>query len=81
MADEPVCACGRQAVDVLRVASEDGLLLVPVCEECSDSAAGAAEEQLELFGHIARRPLAVMPSRDDDRQPMLPLDARRCPVR
>jgi hypothetical protein len=73
---EPVCACGRPAVDVLRIAGEDGLLLVPVCEECGDSATGAAEEQLDLFGRIERRPLAAMPSRDDDRQRPLPLDER-----
>lgn len=70
---ELVCACGRLAADVLRVASEDGLLLVPLCEECNDAGIGTTEEQLELYGHFARRPLAVLPARDD-RQPPLPLD-------
>ena len=71
---ERVCACGREAVDVLRVASEDGMLLVPVCEECSDSATCPAEEQLDLFGRFERRALAAMPSREAVRQPPLPLD-------
>ena len=69
---ESICACGREAVDVLRVASEDGLLLIPVCAECiEDPAVG---EQRELFGPDSRRPLTTMPSReDDDAQEQLPL--------
>jgi hypothetical protein len=69
------CACGHDAIDEVRVATEDGLLLIPVCAECiSEVSDAAAAEQRELFGPSApRRPLATMPERDDDRQPPLPL--------
>jgi hypothetical protein len=72
MAVRHLCACGRDAIDVVRVASEDGLLLIPVCAECiEDPTAG---EQREFFGLSDRRPLAAMPARDDPQQPPLPLD-------
>ena len=67
----PVCSCGREAVEVLRVASEDGLLLIPVCAECVDD---PLAEQRGLFEHAQRRPLTAMPGRDNDRQLSLPLD-------
>jgi hypothetical protein len=69
---ERVCACGRDAVDVLHLASEDGLLLIPVCAECADDP--VAGEQGDLFGPSRRRPLTAMPPRDDDAQASLPLD-------
>lgn len=72
MAAQPLCACGRDAVDVMRVASDDGLLLLPVCAECAEDPAGG--EQRELFGRAERRPLTTMPARDDDPQQPLPLD-------
>jgi hypothetical protein len=66
--DYRVCACGRDAIDVVSVASDDGLLLIPVCAECiEDPAAG---EQQELFRLSDRRPLAAMPPRDDPQQPL-----------
>jgi hypothetical protein len=68
-----LCACGREAVDVISVASDDGLLLVRVCAECAEDPAGG--EQRELFGGFERRPLTAMPARDDLQQ-RLPLDAR-----
>ena len=67
-----LCACGRDAVDVIRVASDDGLLLVLVCAECAEDPASG--EQRELFGDAQRRPLTVMPARDDDAQRGLPLE-------
>jgi hypothetical protein len=69
---ERVCACGRDAVDVLHLASEDGLLLIPVCAECADDP--VAGEQGELFGLSRRRPLSPMPARDDGGQASLPLE-------
>jgi hypothetical protein len=67
-----LCACGRDAIDVLRVASEDGVLLIPVCAECADDPVVA--EQREMFEPTQRRPLSAMPARDDARQLSLPLD-------
>jgi hypothetical protein len=69
---ERVCACGRDAVDVLHLASEDGLLLIPVCGECADDP--VAGEQGELFGLPRRRPLSSMSARGDDAQAFLPLE-------
>ena len=66
------CACGREAVDLVLVASEDGVLLVPVCAECAEDPVGA--EQPDLFGTAARRPLTAMPPRDAHLQQQLPLD-------
>jgi hypothetical protein len=65
--------CGRDAVDVVQLASEDVMLLT-VCAECVDDP--TADEQQELFGPagVPRRPLATMPGRDDDAQQALPLD-------
>jgi hypothetical protein len=68
---ERLCACGRDAIDVLRVASEDGVLLVPICAECAEDPLSG--DQGELFGPSPRRPLAAMPSRDVDFQQELPL--------
>jgi hypothetical protein len=68
---ETVCACGRDAIDAVRVVSEDGLLLIPVCAECVDD---PVAEQSDLFDATPRRPLSAMPARDDARQPPLPLD-------
>ena len=67
-----LCACGREAIDVVSVASQDGVLLIAVCAECiEDPAAG---EQSELFGPSdRRRPLAAMPARDEGGQQSLPL--------
>ena len=69
------CACGLDAIDEVRVASEDGLLLVPVCADCiSELSDGVGVEQRDLVGPSEhRRPLTAMPARDDDRQPRLPL--------
>jgi hypothetical protein len=67
-----LCACGRDPVDVLCVASEDGVLLVPVCAECAEDPVVA--EQREMFKPTQRRPLSAMPGRDEDRQLSLPLD-------
>jgi hypothetical protein len=69
------CACGHDAIDVVRVASEDGLLLIPVCADCiSEVSDAAGEEQRDLFElSERRRPPTAMPARDDDRQPRLPL--------
>ena len=72
MAPRHLCACGRDAVDVMPVASEDGLLLVPSCAECAEDPLSA--EQRELFGRLERRPLTTMPARDDDPQQRLPVD-------
>jgi hypothetical protein len=47
---ERLCACGRQAVDVLRVASEDGLLLIPVCAEWRGSHRRRAARALRALG-------------------------------
>jgi hypothetical protein len=69
------CACGHDAIDEVRVASEDGLLLIPVCADCiGELSDGVGAEQRDLFGTSEyRRPLTAMPARDDDRQPTLPL--------
>jgi hypothetical protein len=67
-----LCACGRNAVEVVRVASDDGLLLVPVCAECAEDPVSG--EQRELVGGSERRPLTAMPARGDDRQQPLALD-------
>jgi hypothetical protein len=72
MAARDLCACGRDAIDVLCVASEDGALLIPVCAECADDPVVA--EQREVFEPTQRRPLSAMPARDDARQLSLPLD-------
>ena len=69
---EAMCSCGRDAVEVIHVASEDGVLLIPVCADCGDDP--AAGEQRELFGHDPRRPLATMPPRDGRTQPSLPFE-------
>ena len=70
-----LCGCGRKAVDVLRVASEDEVLFVPMCADCIeiDEVGG---EQDDLFGRSApRRPRSAMPGREEDRrQQELPLD-------
>ena len=70
-----LCGCGWQAVDVVRVVSEDEVLLVPMCGDCIEIG-DAGGEQGELFGSSTpRRPLSVMPAREDDRrQHELPLD-------
>jgi hypothetical protein len=68
------CACGHDAIDEVRVASEDGLLLIPVCADCISEVSDAGAEQRDLFGPAERRrPLAAMPAHNDDRQPQLPL--------
>ena len=71
--DEQRCACGRDATDVMHVATEDDVLLIPVCAECGEDP--TAGEQRELFGlaEPLRRPPAMMPPRDDDAQQSLPL--------
>jgi hypothetical protein len=69
--DEPVCACGRDAIDVVSVSSEDGVLLTPVCAECIEDPVAA--DQRELFAPSERRPLAAMPPRDENLQQGLPL--------
>jgi hypothetical protein len=74
MAERHLCGCGRDAIDVMHVASEDGLLLIPVCAECIEVGDGVGAEQGELFGRDQRRPLRTMPARDGDPQPQLPLD-------
>lgn len=58
---------------MVQVASEDGVLLIPVCADCREDP--TADEQGELFGPAAapRKPLATMPSRADDPQRHLPL--------
>jgi hypothetical protein len=69
-----LCACGRDAVEVVRVATDDGVLLVPMCADCVEIG-DAGDAQGELFGRSGpRRPLAAMPPRDLDAQPPLPLD-------
>ena len=70
---ERVCACGRDSIDVVRVASQDGVLLIPVCAECiEDPTAG---DQRELFERPdPRRPLTRMSARDEDPQSSLELD-------
>lgn len=69
-----LCACGRDAVDVLRIASEDGLLLLPVCADCIEVGDTTGTEQRELFPPSERRrPLTSMPSRDENAQTSLPL--------
>jgi hypothetical protein len=73
MAERHLCACGRDAIDVMQVASEDGLLLIPVCAECIEVGDAAGGEQGELFGRAQRRPLSAMPARDGESQPQLPL--------
>jgi hypothetical protein len=69
---ERLCACGRDAIDVLRVASEDGVLLIPLCAECPEDP--LTGDQGELFGPPQRRPLTAMPRRDAEIQQELPLD-------
>lgn len=69
---ERVCACGRNAVDVVQLASEDGLLLIPVCAECADDPVAA--EQGDRFSAPRRRPLTAMPARADEAQASLPLE-------
>jgi hypothetical protein len=46
IAARDLCACGQDAIDVLRVASDDGLLLIPVCADCIE--VGDAELLLPL---------------------------------
>jgi hypothetical protein len=70
MAAQHLCTCGRDAIDVVSIASEDGLLLIPVCAECLDD---PVAEQRELFEPTQRRPLTATPARDPE-QPPLPLD-------
>ena len=55
--------CSREAIDVVSVLSDDGLLLIPVCAECvSDVVEGG--EQREFFGPLEqRRSLTTMPAR------------------
>ncbi len=73
MVKRHICACGRNAVEVVRVATDDGVLLVPMCAECVEIG-DAGGEQGELFGPSApRRPLSAMPPRDVDPQQSLPL--------
>ena len=67
-----VCACGRNAIDVTPVATEDGLLLVAVCAECVDDPLCAEQHDLFPPPH-GRRPLASMSARTVE-QPSLPLD-------
>jgi hypothetical protein len=70
---ERVCACGRDSIDVVRVASEDGVLLIPVCAECIEDPTAA--DQRELFERPEpRRPLTRMSARDEDPQSSLELD-------
>ena len=69
-----ICACGRDAVEMVRVATDDGVLLVPMCADCVEIG-DVGDAQGELFGGAPpRRPLAAMPSREQDVQPSLPLD-------
>jgi hypothetical protein len=70
---ERLCACGREAIDVLRVASEDGVLLIPLCAECAEDP--LTGEQGELFGPPQRRPLTAMAQRAAEIQQELPLDS------
>ena len=58
------CGCGRDAIDVVRIASEDGVLLMPVCSECIDD---PIAEQPELF-EPTRRPLRARPPRGSEPQ-------------
>ena len=62
MASRHVCACGRDALEVVRVASEDGLLLVAVCEDCLETGDYAAPGS----PLAERRPLTPMASRRND---------------
>jgi|RhiMetdeSRZDD1v2_1073273.scaffolds.fasta_scaffold148437_2 hypothetical protein len=57
-----LCACGRDALEIVRVASEDGLLLVAVCEDCLETGDYAAPGS----PLADRRPLTPMASRSDD---------------
>ena len=68
-----LCGCGRDAIEAVQVASEDGVLLIPVCADCREDP--TAGEQGELFGAtaVARKPLATMPRRADEAQRDLPL--------
>ena len=76
MATRHVCRCGRDAVDVVSVAIEDDVLLLPMCAECLET--GDLGEQGDLFPpRVIRRPLSAMPSRDEDVQQQLPLDDGR----
>ena len=63
-----LCACGRRPpIGVVRVASEDGLLLLPVCADCADPDAEILDlhpAELEAF---ERRPLTAMPGREGHR--------------
>ena len=70
-----LCGCGRKAVDIVRVASEDEVLLVPMCADCIEIG-DVGSEQDDLFGLPApRRPLSAMSAREEDRrQQELPLD-------
>ena len=68
------CACGRGAVDIVPVASEDGVLLIAVCADCrEDPTVGESGELVTPAHDSPRKPLATMPSREDEGQPLLPL--------
>lgn len=71
--DERPCACGRAAIEVMPIATEDGLLLVPACADCIEAGDVAGAEQGDLWGRPQRRPLKSMRAREDDQQPPLPL--------
>jgi hypothetical protein len=68
------CACGRAAVGVVPVASEDGVLLIAVCADCSeDPTAGESGDLFTPVHDAPRKPLATMASREKEEQPLLPL--------
>jgi len=75
MMNAELCGCGRKAVDIVRVVSEDEVLLVPMCADCIEIG-DVASEQDDLFNPSApRRPLSAMPAREEDRrQQELPLE-------
>ena len=70
-----LCGCGRNAVDIVRVVSDDDVLLVPMCADCIEIG-DVGSEQDDLFGGSApRRPLSAMSGREEDRrQQELPLE-------
>ena len=71
MMEDRRCACGRAAVGVVPVASEDGLLLIAVCADCSEDP--TAGDLVTPAHDLPRKPLATMASREDEGQPFLPL--------
>ena len=71
MTSRHVCACGRDALEVVRVASEDGLLLVAVCEDCLETGDYATPGS----PLADRRPLTPMASRTDDHDELPLADA------